>query len=61
MSTNVPEVIESLKASCSGNGIFMAKTSTSTVRELCEALDELVIHAVLARLVIFSVHVTSKL
>ena len=40
MSTNDPEVIESLRASWSGNGIVMAKVATSTMRELFEALDE---------------------
>ena len=40
VSMNVPEVIESLRASCNGNGIAMAEVATSTVRELSEALDE---------------------
>ena len=40
-STNVPEVIESLRASCSGNGIAMVKVTTFTMHELSEALKEL--------------------
>jgi len=40
VSTNVPEVIESLRASCSGNGIAMAKVATPTMGELSGALDE---------------------
>jgi hypothetical protein len=55
VSTKVPEVIESLRASCNGNGIVMAKVATeSTMRELSEALD--VVHVVWARLVIPSVY-----
>ena len=41
VSTNVPEVIESLRASCNGNGIAMAKITMSTMNELYEALNEL--------------------
>ena len=40
VSTKVPEVIESLRASCSGNGIVMVKVATPTMRELSGALDE---------------------
>ena len=40
VSTNVPEVIESFRASCNGNGIVMAKIATSAMGELSEALDE---------------------
>jgi hypothetical protein len=57
VSTKVPEVIESLRASCNGNGIVMAKVATFTVCELYEALD--IIHVVWARLVVFSVYSTS--
>jgi hypothetical protein len=57
VSTKVPEVIESLRASCNGDGIVMAKVATSTMRELSETLD--VVHVVWARLAIFSVYSTS--
>ena len=41
MSTKVPEVIESLRASCSGSGIvFMVKVAMSTMGELSGASDE---------------------
>ena len=40
VSTNVPEVIESLRASCNGNGIFIAKVAMSTMHELYGILDE---------------------
>jgi hypothetical protein len=59
VSTNVPEVIESLRASCSGNGIVMAKVTTSKMRELSEALN--VVHVVWVRLVIPRVYVPSVL
>ena len=37
MSTNVPEVIESLRASCNGNGILvMVKVATSRMREFSD-------------------------
>jgi hypothetical protein len=58
VSTKVPEVIESLRASCNGNGIVMVKVAKSTMCELYEALD--VIHVVWARLAIFSVYSTSS-
>ena len=38
VSTNVPEVIESLRASCSGNGIVMVKVVTRS--SLSGASDE---------------------
>jgi hypothetical protein len=59
VSTKVPEVIESLRASCNGNGIVMVKAATSTMCELYEALE--VIHVVWARLVVFGVYSTSRL
>ena len=40
VSTNVPEVIESSRASCNGNGIVMAGVAASTMREISKALDE---------------------
>ena len=40
VSTNVPEVIESLRASCNGNGIVMVRITMSTMGEPSEALDE---------------------
>ena len=40
VSTNVPEVIESLSASCNGNGIVMVRITMSTMGELSESLDE---------------------
>ena len=39
-STNVPEVIESLRASCNGNGIVMGNVAMFTMRELSGVLDE---------------------
>ena len=39
VSMNVPEVIESFRASCNGNGIAMTKVATAMVLELSEALD----------------------
>jgi hypothetical protein len=44
VSTKVPEVIESLRASCNGNGIVIVKVATSTMCELYEALE--VIHVI---------------
>jgi len=40
VSTKVPEVIESFRASCSGNGIVMVKVAMSTMGELAGASDE---------------------
>ena len=40
MSTKVPEVIESLRASCSGNGIVMVKVAILTMGGLSGASDE---------------------
>jgi hypothetical protein len=55
VSTKVPEVIESLRASCNGNGIVMATVIKEPImRELSEALE--VVHVVWARLVIPSVY-----
>jgi hypothetical protein len=54
VSTKVPEVIESLRASCNGNEIVMAKVAMSTIWKLSEALG--VVHVVWARLVILSVY-----
>jgi len=39
-STNVPEVIESLRASCNGNGIAIATVTTFTMHESSKALEE---------------------
>ena len=36
VSTKVPEVIESLRASCSGNGIVMVRVATFTMGELSD-------------------------
>ena len=41
MSTNDPEVIESLKASCRGIGIVMSKFTTPTILELFDMRGEL--------------------
>ena len=41
MSTKDPEVIESLRASCSGIGMVITKVAMSTVLELFEIQDEL--------------------
>jgi len=41
LSTKVPEVIESLRASCSGSGIiFMVKVAIFTMDELSGVSDE---------------------
>ena len=37
VSTNVPDVIESLRASCNGIGMVIARVTTSIVRELFAA------------------------
>jgi len=51
---NVPEVIESLRASCSGSGIVMAKIATpATCRSSREAQR---LHVARARLVFFGVY-----
>ena len=36
VSTKVPEVIESLRASCSGNGIVMVRVATFAMGELSD-------------------------
>jgi len=63
VSTKVPGVIESLRASCSGNGIvFMFKVAMSTMDELSvfQVSDiDTRRHTVWARLAFLSVYVTS--
>ena len=39
MSMKVPEVIESLRASCSGKGIVMVRVTTFAVGELPDELE----------------------
>ena len=39
VSTKVPEVIESLRASCNGNGIAMVEVAMSTMGELSGVSD----------------------
>ena len=39
VSTKVPEVIESLRASCSGNGIVMVRVATFAIGELSDGLE----------------------
>jgi len=40
VSTKVPEVIESLRASCSGNGILvMVRVATSRMHEISDELE----------------------
>ena len=36
VSTNVPDVIESLRASCSGTGVVITEVAMSTMREVFE-------------------------
>ena len=57
VSMNVPEVIESLRASCNGSGTDMANVAMFAIPELFEALDGFrgYLHVVRARLVIFGV------
>jgi hypothetical protein len=40
VSTKVPEVIESLRASCNGSGIVMVKVTTSAIRRTPENQGE---------------------
>ena len=40
VSTNVPDVIESLRASCSGSGMVMTNVATTVMRELSEASED---------------------
>ena len=54
MSTKIPEVIESLRASCSGNGIVIVKGCNVHNGRVFRRVR--VIHEVQARLVIFSVY-----
>ena len=53
VSTNVPEVIEPLRASCNGIGMVMVKGAMSTAREAVRGLRYVQgLHAVGARLFI---------
>ena len=55
VSMKVPEVIESLRASCNGIGMIITEIAMSAIREMCEVRSELKGHTchVWARPIIF--------
>ena len=56
VSINVPEVIESLRASCNGVGMSMTEAAMFVMYELFELCRGQELHAVRERLVIFNVY-----